>query len=165
MTRPTLERAREPTLCFKGNTSWHKFGKDSELCTRSHVVGAHLAPFTHGPPKQPPARTAPSWVIDTISVKSRGLRPYPGEPSAASCSRGRRTGLPGSQGNGEGLGQEVPLQVAARKGLTSVGPQLSLSAQVKSEGAGEEDTDACPSRKSDFTANRVRGHSARGAHL
>lgn len=53
LTGPTVETERQLFVCFKGNTSWHTFSEDSELCAWSHVVGANLAPSPHDPPKQP----------------------------------------------------------------------------------------------------------------
>lgn len=54
---------------------------------------------------------APGWVIYTISVKSRGLAPDPGEPSSASSPRGSPNRVTGKRAR-EGLGPALPLAPA-----------------------------------------------------
>lgn len=54
---------------------------------------------------------APGWVIYTISVKSRGLAPDPGEPNSASSPRGSPDRVTGKRAR-EGLGPALPLAPA-----------------------------------------------------
>lgn len=114
-------------------------------------------------------RAAPGWVIDTISFKSRGLRPDPGSPAprplpaGPSAPRAAQSCPVRGERGGDGLGPEVPLWQQQESTYTCAAQTGSFgSDEVRGSGVGGG---AGPSRKADCAASRARSHTACGAHL